>query len=212
MGNLKTVIISLAAFLLVVGAVSAVSMSVDELREILNKNETDYQTEEVMFEDEQLGGMHGGISDVVGTRTASTTVSVGFYGANTASTTYSEYIGYDTDLAIYDIYFEAASSSANAIFSILASPDPFCATASTTGGTMNPYLVNDVQWFDAGDHLSNKVHSTSLAIGTSTISIINPVAGTGRRIILDNLASQCLALQVNASSTKIQAQLTLKQK
>lgn len=149
--------------------------------------------------------------DVVGTRTGSSTTAVGFYAANAASTTYPIYIGRDMDSAIYDIYFNAASSSSNAYFSILSSPDDFCGTATTSADFGNPYITTDVQWFDAGDSLTNKVHSTSLSTGTSTIGAVNPVAGTSRRLVLENLNSQCLALEVSASSTEIQVQLSTKQ-
>lgn len=159
-----------------------------------------------------VGGLPNAPKSVVGTRVGTSTTAVGFYTANTATTTYRTFIGRDVDLAVYDIFFTGASSSAaNAKFNVLASPDENCWTSTTSPDVGNPYLVQDIRWTDAGDYFLNKVHSTSLAAGTSTISITNPVAGTGRSIILDNLAANCLALQINASSTEIQAQLTTKQ-
>ena len=200
----KILLISGLALLLTVGAVKAITLNIDEFKSLFGSDgQPVFQT---------LSGLGGAPLDVVGTRIGSSTTAVGFYGANTATTTYSTYIGQDIDKATYDIYIKAASSSANAFFSLLTSPDDFCnATSSTYYSGVNNYLTTQVQWFDAGDHLSNKAHSTSLSAGTSTLAFLNPTTGTNRQIILENLNSQCLGLQINSSSTELQVQLSTKQ-
>jgi len=201
----KTIIVSVIALLLVVGSVSALTLTVDELKNLLSGGQ-DRQIEE------SFGSLGVAPVDIVGTRIGSSTTGIAWYGAPTASTTYPSYIGRDIDLAVYDINFMTASSSgSNAYFSILTSQDDYCGTASTSGGDLNNYVVADVQWFDGGDYLKDKVHSTSLANTTSTMPILEISSGTHRQIILENINSQCLALEVNASATIMQIQLTTKQ-
>lgn len=204
----KTILISILAFLLVVGIASAITMSVDELKGLLGE-QTQEQTQE-----EILGiSLPNAPRNVIGTRVATTTTGVGFYGAITGSTTYPTFIGREIDTAVYTIDLVNATSTYNVYFSILGSQDNQCDTASTTySSAYNNYLTSEIQWFDVGDHLKDKVHSTSLSAATSTIVWINPIKGTKREIILEDLNVNCLALEVAASSTVLQAQITTKQK
>lgn len=203
----KAIIITILAFLLVVGGAFVVNKLF-----FVNPNGEEVYVDE----NKRLGGLAGIVRDVVGTRVATTTTAVGFYGANAASTTYPTFIGFDVDEVIYDIYFANASTSSgsqgsNAYFSILTSQDNECDTATTSYDYGNPYLKQEIQWSDASDHLKNKVHSTSLSNATSTIGITNPQARTSKKIILEDLISNCVALEVSASSTELQVQLTPKQ-
>lgn len=177
---------------------------------VVNPNgETVYQDEDGnlfgRMEEQILGGMSVKAVDVFGTRTGTSTTNVDFNvaatGGNSASTTYPVYIGDDIDEATLFVYVDSASSTANLTMSFLASNDPTCETSGATG----------IHWFDAGDNLKNKVHSTSLG-STSTLAWVNPSAGTGRQIIFENLNSKCLAFDVSGSSTEAWAELKTKQR
>ena len=103
----------------------------------------------------------------------------------------------------------ASTTGNNLQFSFLGSNDDFCWTASTTS-SIGRAVVSEIIWFDIGDHLTNKVHSTSLSAATSTLIWANPIAGTGREIILENLNYECLSLQISGSSTSALVQLNTK--
>ena len=152
--------------------------------------------------------------DVIGTKVGTTTTGVNFRitvsGGQSATSTYIKKTGGGFNQAIYTIGAINASSSSNFQMSFLGSNDQDCDTASSTTSYADIVLTGEVNWFDIGDHLRNKVHSTSLAAGTSTLVWDNPVAGTGRTVILTDLSYECLALQVSGSSTNIWTQLKLK--
>lgn len=151
-------------------------------------------------------------SDVMGTKSGTSTTPVTFYGNNTvASTTYVSKIGNHISQAIYTFQAVEASSTlgANAYFSFLGSNDDYCDTASTTT-SLGAVTTEEINWFDIGDHLLNKVHSTSLPTGTSTLPWLNPTVGAGKVAILDNINYECLKLSVNASSTSLWAQIKTK--
>lgn len=151
--------------------------------------------------------------DLVGTKTGTSTVGVGFSitstGGQSATSTYIKELGSAYDSAIITLKALKASTTANLHLSILGSNDDYCTTATTTT-SFNSVTTNQINWFDLGDHLRNKVHSTSIAIGTSTMVWDNPATSTGRQLILDGLNTECLALQVSGSSTELWAQLRLK--
>lgn len=174
-------------------------------------------------EDIMLGGQSNPVPiDLIGTRgigAATTTTAVGFSitgsGGQSASTTYPLKIGNEQDLLIFSIYAQLASTSANAVFSVLGSNDADCDTTATSSthsaySTYHNTVINDIHWFDLGDHYKNKVHSTSLAVATTSISWINPIVGTGRELILEDLNSKCVALQVSGSSTALWVQVRTK--
>ena len=163
-----------------------------------------------------FSGVSNAAIDLIGTKTGTSTAGVGFRitgsGGQSATTTYPYFIGSDIDTAIYTLSVKNASSSANLTFSLLGSNDASCNTATTSPDYGNPILKQDINWFDIVDNLKGKVHSTSLAVATSTIVWdTSNSAGKGRELILTDLRYQCVALQVSGSSTAVWAQLATKQ-
>lgn len=152
-------------------------------------------------------------TDIVGTKVGTSTTGVGFYEPSAATSSYPIFIG-NRDLAIYTIKILGASTTngANIRFEIDGSFDDFCNTASSTYGILDPVLIRDINWYSAGDHLKNKVHSTSFGNSSSTASLLwdNPVAGASNEIILTDLNYRCLRLNVKGSSTITWVQLRTK--
>lgn len=165
----------------------------------------------VNIKEQIFGGTANPTVNVVGSRSGTSTTAVGFSitssGGQSSTTTYPSMIGADVDTAIYSLYAKNASSTANLTFSVLGSNDGACNTATTSPDVGNPVLKQDIRWVDIGDHLKGKVHSTSLSNATTTLVWPNPLAETGRELILTDLSFDCLALQVSGSSTALQAQL-----
>ena len=152
--------------------------------------------------------------DLVGTKVGTTTTGVNFRvtasGGQSATSSYITKIG-SANKAVITNQIMKASSTANLHFSLLGSNDFGCATSSaSTDNTVDMPLPSEIAWFDIGDHLLNKVHSTSLPVGTSTLQWVNPKAGTGQPIILDSLSYECLNFQVSGSSTVLRSQIRLK--
>ena len=166
---------------------------------------------DVKQEQQSFGGAAYGSIDVVGTRVGTSTTPVAFTN-NSATSTYISYLGNEVDNLTYTIRntATAAGGGANAYFTLLGSNDAYCNTATTSPDYGNPVLMKDINWFDLGDQLKGKVHSTSLGSGTSTIAWTSPLVGTGREIILEDLNTKCIALQVNASGTSLWIQQTAK--
>lgn len=146
--------------------------------------------------------------DLIGSQMGTTTTSVGFYNF-AASSTYPFRINGSDEVTLTLLAPKASSSGATARFSILASNDFQCDTASTSAGILNTTVVKDIKWYDAGKNLMNLDGSTSLSTGTTTITWA-PSSGTGKQITLTNVNAQCLALQVRASSTKLMVQFKTK--
>lgn len=181
----------------------------------------DYFTDTIFAEDsEQLGGLSSEPINVIGTRTNTSTVTA-YFGVNSTAgrsdtSTYPTLIGKDADSVVYYIGIEQASttakspSAADLAFSILSSPDKFCAATSSSYKTaMNNYVTGDVKWFDASDHIRGATQETTYT-GTGTIIWTNPRPSQFREIILDDLNAQCVALQVNGSSTEMWVQMLSK--
>ena len=152
-------------------------------------------------------------SDVVGTRTVTSTVGVGFSltsGGQSATSSYISKIGGNINNAVYTIYATAASSTSNARFDIQGSNDNYCDTTATSGGNLP--LVSEISWFSAGDHLKGKVHSTGFSNASSTASFAwtNPMENSGQELILTDLNYECLKLNVSGSSTVIYAGIRTK--
>lgn len=153
-------------------------------------------------------------SDVVGTRVGTTTTGVVFPGAHTtASTSYKIRAGGASE-AVFTMLATAASNTPasgyeNGVYlSLLGSNDWDCATASTTGGSLNPVIDTDINWYDIGAHVRNFAGTQSFT-GTSTL-MWNPQAGQGIGFSLEGLNYQCLNLQVSASSTALLIQTRFK--
>ena len=207
----KTIIISAIALLLVVGIAKALTLigSPQEIKELMG--ELQVITDEPF--EVSLGGMPIASVDVVGSRTGTSTIFVDFRvtstGGQSTSTTYPIFIGGDIDKATYNFAIGEASSTSNILFSILTSNDVECATASTTTSFNRP-TVDQIRWFDAGDLLTNKVHSTSFVTATSTFAWSNPATDSGRQLFLENLNSHCLALDISSSATQLYVELATK--
>ena len=156
-------------------------------------------------------------SDVIGTKTGTTTAGVAFSinalsSGQSATTTYVSFIG-DRDKAIYTVKVLKASSTSNFLLDIQGSNDDYCDKAVATSTSDVLYtdipLLGDINWFSAGDHLKGKVHSTSFSNASSTLSFLwlNPDVGVGNEIILSDLNYRCLKLSVSGSSTVMWVQL-----
>ena len=160
-------------------------------------------------------GNMGEVKDVIGTGaigTATSTTGVAFIDTLAASTTYPVFIGAESSEAV--ITFKATAITAFTPFvnfSILASNDYDCATASTTyNATFDNKLTTDINWFDASVHIKDLAGAASV---TNKPAIIpwSPVAvGDGETIVLTNLNTQCLAVKISATSTSIYSQIVTK--
>lgn len=150
-------------------------------------------------------------TDVIGTKTATTTVGVAFGKASTggisATSTYVTKI-VPADKAVYTIQNLIASSTSRINIEIQGSQDDFCDTTATSGGNLP--LVSEINWFSAGDHLRGKIQTTSFVNASSTnfISWLNPLNGAGQEIILENLDYECLRLNIAAASSTVWAQIS----
>ena len=146
--------------------------------------------------------------DLIGTTNGTTTNGV-YFSDGTATSSYPITIGHQADEAILAFYPTFASTTgAHAAISIWGSNSQDCDTASTTAGTLNNYTTSDIKWFDIGDHVAELAGSQTLT-GTSTISW-NPSARIGKDIVLKDLNYECLKVEVNASSTIMQASIITK--
>ena len=201
----KTIIISSLALLLVVGVASAMTLTgtPQEIKDVVG--ETIDSPPEVNF-----GGFANAPFNIIGTRTGTSTSPVNIYGDNVASTTYPAFIGREINTATIEIGVINASSTSNVHISLLGSNDDECDTATSTT-IYDQATVGQIKWYDLGEHLTNKVHSTSLAKATSTLIWDNPTAGTTREIVLENLHSQCVALEVNGSYIQLWSRITTKE-
>lgn len=150
--------------------------------------------------------------NVVGSRVGTTTTTVVFpsSGSSVSTTTYKTFIGKEIDKAIYQIRVVNASTSAEALFSVLGSYDAQCDTATTTTTMTDIVLASEINWFDVGDHIRNAATMTSLTTATTTIAYSDITGGANREIMLDDLNHRCLALQVHASTTEMVVQLLTK--
>lgn len=146
-------------------------------------------------------------TDLIGTRIASSTTGVAWYNYGTASTTYPIALFGASDALLVLQVTEASSSAALIGFSILGSNDPGCNTA-VSSTVLNILTKSEVKWFDALPFLDNASVISSLT-GTSTILWLNPPK-VQRALHFTNLNMECLALEVNASSTILYGQYKLK--
>lgn len=163
-----------------------------------------------LYKEKSMGAMiyPATFTNLIGTRTASTTAGVGWYGNLAASTTYPFALGGAEDATIvFDT--TAASTSASTIhFSVLGSVDPNCSTA-TTSTSYNLMTKAQVRWFDAMPFIDNAAVISSFSNGTSTIVWDNPIQ-IQRAIHFTDLNFECLSVEMNASSTIVHASYKLK--
>lgn len=153
-------------------------------------------------------------TNLIGSRTASTTVTVGFYGtANTNGTsTYSIPLLNSSNASIVFDPVTASSTTGGAAiyFQLLGSNDPECITAQTTITSGEHMTLGQIRWFDVSNHMKASTVLTGITNATTTFSWLNPIIGMQREIVLDNLDMNCLAIRVAASSTSLFAHYRLK--
>lgn len=176
---MKKTIILVIALLLVVGAVIVIANNTKE--------------------EFSLGVVDTG-NDVIGTKSGTTITGVDFRvtgaGGQSATTSYITKISHNWDTAIYTFKVTEASTTANMQFEFLGSNDVNCDSEAV------------VNWTDASKHIRDIAYASSLAVGTTTVSWINPTVGTVRSVILTDLAYKCLAVEASGSSTQAWAQIT----
>ncbi len=154
-------------------------------------------------------------TNLIGTRTASTTVTVGFYGdiATNGTSTYPIPL---LNSSTASIVFDAVTASTSAqggsaiYFSILGSNDPECNTALTSVTAGEHMTAGQIRWFDAMNHVVKATAITGFSNGTSTFAWANPIIGAQREVVLENLDMHCLAVRINASSTSLFAEYRLR--
>lgn len=147
-------------------------------------------------------------TNLVGTRTASTTVAVGFYGSigTNGTTTYPIPLLNSSEASIV---FDPVTASTSAqggsaiYFTLIGSNDPECNTAQTSITAGEHMTVAQIRWFDAMSYVRNAAVITGFVNGTSTIAWTNPTIGAQREVHLEKLNMNCLAVQVAASSTSL---------
>ena len=151
---------------------------------------------------------------LIGSRTGTTTTGVSFY-TRTSSTTYPVLLGADKkDVTLYIESLATTSTSGNpsghATFSILASNDTGCDSATTSPDFGNPILKSDITWFDAASNVKGATGLTALATATTTFGFPTNGSVKGRTLTLEGLTAKCLSLEVAASSSVIYGELMTK--
>lgn len=153
-----------------------------------------------------------GSADVVGTHVGTSTTGVAV-AANSATTSVVSKIAQGISKAIYTIKVTAVASTTNNNLnvSVQGSTDYLCETNSPAASSTTDVTIDKINWFDAMNHLTNKVHNTAfVATGTSAIlSASNVVAGQGNEIVLENLNYRCLRFNYSGVSTTIYTGLTI---
>ena len=153
-------------------------------------------------------------TDVIGTKSATTTAGVGFSitstGGQSATSTYVTRIGGNKNQAIYTNNIKSASTTANLLFAFEASNDDYCDTATSSPDVGDPVITGDINWFDIANNFTNKTHATSFDNASTTLAWTNPKAGAKETIVLDNLNYECLRLSVSGSSTVLHTQIRTK--
>ncbi|MCH7534678.1 MAG: hypothetical protein IH948_02850 [Bacteroidetes bacterium] len=203
---MNKIIISVIALFLVVGSVSAVTLNVDELRELFTGEEAGEETLGIAVTQPQPEGravLSNEAFDLVGTRTGTTVVPFVWGGNFVASTVFPILLDSRAEVATFTINADTASSAAGAYFSVFASNDRNCDTATTSSPILNQALASEINWFDASSHILNLAGSSSITNETTTIPWEPLTQGINKQISLWNLNSRCLALEVNASSTAL---------
>ena len=215
MKHTKSIIVSIFALFLVAGTLKAMTMTpqeFDELRSIFGSQEQELGLATYEFQKYQ--------SDLIGTRVGTTTTGVGFSitstGGQSATSTYISRIGYQKNDAIFQIVPTVASSSANLYFEILGSTNDYCsvtATSTTDSACSGDcVLTSEIDWFDMGNFLKDKVHDTSFGTASTTLfrGISNPTPDINQTLVLENLGVECLRMDISGSSTEAYVGVTAK--
>ena len=161
-------------------------------------------------------GNMGVVKDLIGTGaigTATSTTGVAFTSV-LSTTTYPVFIGAESNEAVITLMVTATPFPGEEVvnLSILASNDYDCATASTSyNATFDNKITSDINWFDASVHIKDLAGSASAITASPANLLWNPTTvGDGETIVLTNLNTQCLAVQIAASSTSIYSQIVTK--
>ena len=147
-------------------------------------------------------------TDLIGTRIASSTTGVSWYGANVASTTYPFALLSASEATIFFDITAASSSASNVHLSIYGSVDPNCSTA-TTSTIYNLMTKAQIRWFDALPFIDNATVISSFDNATSTIVWSNPTF-IQKALHFSDLNFECLMVEANASSTILYSGYKLK--
>ena len=192
----KTIIVSVLALLLVVGTAKALTMTSEELKGFLVQ-------EQVIPPEESLGAVvsSGEAFDIAGTKTGTTTVGRYWGTPSVGSTTYPILLNPLADSGVFTISpTEASSTQALLTFSLFASNDTGCDTATTSSDVGNPIQKKDINWSDAGDYVLTSTQDNPFAVATTTITFPVTYQRQNRQIYLEKLNSRCLMLEANGSS------------
>ena len=166
--------------------------------------------------EEDLGAaiLTGEPLNVAGSRTGTSTPVGVLFANSTATTTYPIMLDPLAENGIFTIFPTSASTTPDGTlkFSLLASNDSQCDTATTTTTMNDTVIVSDILWFDAGDLIRGATQDNPFETGTTTISWTGVKRGTNKQFIVEGLNSRCLALQVNGSSTEAWIQFKQKSK
>ena len=158
-------------------------------------------------------------SAIIGTHTGTTTTGINFNvtgaGGNSATTTYTFRTGGIINTAIFEFRALLASSTANVNFSFFGSNDSYCEATSSgyfynpSTGELDMVSLSQINWFDISNHIAGKSNDATLA-GTSSITWINPKEEQGKVVVLENLAYECMRLNVSGSSTVLYGAVRIK--
>lgn len=144
---------------------------------------------------------------IVGARTGNhgtTTTGVNLFHYTDGTTTYPFRIGSHVDSTTFFFKSIGASTTAQGAgavyFSLLASNDYGCETATTTGYFDLP-LIDEIDWYDVGLNTLNYANTVTLPLATTTFNYAANDADINRTVTLTNLNANCLALEIKGTST-----------
>lgn len=166
-------------------------------------------------QEENLGAITEYGIDVVGTKTGTSTVGVGFgntsYTAGqSATSTYPKKVGFATDEVTFSFRVINASSTNNMQFSFLGSYDDECDTSTTTTIYSDVVTTGQINWYDIGRHIVDYTYASPFSNGTTTFRYADATVDEGKTLTLTNLDYNCVALQASGSSTEAWVQMRRK--
>jgi len=181
----KTILISVGAVLLIIAGVIGYQLNQSDSLGLASTSFKNYA------------------SDIVGTKTGTTTTGVLW---PTATTT-QEYV-VKTGGLIKQATFTLkptvapAAYSKDVLLNFYGSNDDFCNTA-TSSTIYDIVTTGQINWFDIGTNLNEFAGSQTIASATSTITATFDADYRGKVINLTNLNYECLKVGVTASGTTL---------
>ena len=144
-------------------------------------------------------------SDVIGTKTGTTTAGV--YFASRATSTYRIKSGSADQLMLTMLAIKASTTPGSWVnLSLLGSNDWDCMTATSTlnanDTTNQQVLTSEVNWYDIGQHVVELAGTQTIPSATSTLTWTS-TAGHSQDITLTNLNYQCVKVEISSSSTEV---------